>query len=213
MQQTVIVDYNSGNLHSAHKAFFKLGEKLANSEIRLTSDPDIVARADRIVLPGVGSFRDCRFALAERGLDEAITSAVNGRGIPFFGICVGMQLMASIGYEHGRTEGFNWVPGEVKPLKRQYKEMKIPHMGWNELNDISEHPIFSGVEEGTDVYFVHSYQLETENDSHCIAATDYGGCITAAVGVENRVGLQFHPEKSQSAGLQIIANFLAWKPT
>lgn len=190
-----------------------MASELSVGEILLSSDPEIIAKADRLVLPGVGSFRDCRQTLTERGLDEAIMMVVRERCVPFLGICVGMQLMASIGYEHGKTKGFGWIPGEVKRLRRLNEEMKIPHMGWNELLDVSNHPVFVGIKQRTDVYFVHSYQLETKDDAHCIAATEYGDRLTASVGVDNMVGTQFHPEKSQSAGLRIIGNFLMWNPS
>ncbi len=210
--RTVIVDYSSGNLHSAEKAFRKMAAESAAGDILLSSQPEDVAEADRVVLPGVGAFADCRRGLAENGLDEALLVSVAGRGVPFLGICVGMQLMASVGYEHGKTEGFNWIPGEVRPLKRINHDMKIPHMGWNELIITNSHPLFDGINGGTDVYFVHSYQLVPESGNHLIARTEYGGGITAAVADGNLAGTQFHPEKSQAAGLRIIGNFLAWNP-
>lgn len=210
---TVIVDYESGNLHSAEKAFRRMAEEVRAGEVKLASQPEDVAVADRVVLPGVGSFADCRRKLKDEGLDEAVFSAVVERGVPFLGICVGMQLMASIGHEHGTNEGFGWIPGHVKPLQRHNDDMKIPHMGWNELVGMTDHPLFGGIDDGTDVYFVHSYHLVPESPAHLIASTIYGGDVTAAVATENMAGTQFHPEKSQTAGLEIIGNFLTWNPS
>ncbi|MCY4006251.1 MAG: imidazole glycerol phosphate synthase subunit HisH [Rhodobacteraceae bacterium] len=210
--RTVIVDYNSGNLHSAEKAFRRMAIESDNGDVLLSSNPDEVAKADRLVLPGVGAFADCRNGLVQNGLEEAVQQAAIKRGVPFLGICVGMQLMATIGHEMGITHGFDWIPGEVKPLERHNAEMKIPHMGWNQLDDVADHALFDGIGGGTDVYFVHSYHLVPDSENNCIAVTDYGGDVTAAVATENLAGTQFHPEKSQAAGLRIIANFLSWNP-
>ena len=189
-----------------------MAAELSAGEILVSSSPETVACADRVVLPGVGSFADCRSGLAKDGLDEALVTSVIDRGVPFLGICVGMQLMASIGFEHGKTAGFGWIPGEVRRIKRRDSDMKIPHMGWNDLEFLADHPIFGGFAGGTDVYFVHSYQLVPDSLDHLIACTDYGGEVTAAVAAGNLAGTQFHPEKSQAAGLGIIGNFLSWNP-
>jgi len=209
---TVIVDYNSGNLHSAAKSFQRMAGD--PSTIVVTSDPDAVARADRIVLPGVGAFADCRAGLASYdGLFEAIEDAAIRRGIPFLGICVGMQMMASTGREHGLdTAGFDWIGGEVIEIAPDDPDLKIPHMGWNGLTDLADHPVLAGIGEDDHAYFVHSYQLEARDRAHVLARTDHGGAITAVVGRENLIGTQFHPEKSQATGLRLIENFLNWAP-
>ena len=209
---TVIVDYSSGNLHSAEKSVRRMADELCCGEVSVSSRPETVAAADRVILPGVGAFADCRNALSDRGLDDAIQVAVVDRAVPFLGICVGMQLMATAGLEHGKTDGFDWISGEVRPIDRSRAGLKIPHMGWNSLRFVREHPLFADICESTDVYFVHSYQLVSTRAQDCIAFTDYGGAVTAAVAAGNMVGTQFHPEKSQRAGLQIIANFLCWNP-
>ncbi len=209
-----IVDYGSGNLRSAAKAFERSARETGlNAEINVTGDVDAIAAADRVVLPGVGAFRDCLDGLtAIEGMAEAIRHAAEVRQVPFFGICVGMQLMASIGREHGDTEGFGWIPGAVEPLAPSDKALKIPHMGWNALQSAAEHPLLAGVPAGAHVYFVHSFALQAEKAEHVLATTDYGGAVTAMVGRDNIVGTQFHPEKSQAAGLALIANFLNWEP-
>ncbi len=209
---TVIVDYSSGNLHSAEKSVRRMADELCCGEVRVSSRPETVAGADRLILPGVGAFADCRHALAKRGLDEAIRMAVVERAVPFLGICVGMQLMATTGLEHGRTNGFDWIPGVVRSIERGDAGLKIPHMGWNSLRFTDAHPLFAGICETTDVYFVHSYHLVPAQAQDRIAFTDYGGDVTAAVAAGNLAGVQFHPEKSQRAGLRIIANFLSWDP-
>ena len=209
---TVIVDYNSGNLRSAEKSFQRMADELGAGQVIVSADPDVVRGADRVVLPGVGAFADCRRELgAIDGLFGAIEEHVKS-GKPFMGICVGMQMMATRGLEHGTHEGFNWIKGDVELLTPSDTSLKIPHMGWNELSMRSEHPVFNGIETGDHVYFVHSYHLVPENDDDLLATVDYGGPITAAVAHENIVGTQFHPEKSQSTGLRLIGNFLAWKP-
>ena len=209
---TVIVDYSSGNLHSAEKSVRRMADELGCGEVAVSSSPETVAGADRVILPGVGAFADCRKALGERGLDDAIHVAAVERAVPFLGICVGMQLMATAGFEHARTDGFDWISGEVQPIERSDESLKIPHMGWNSLRIAHAHPLFAGVGGTDDVYFVHSYQFAPARAQDCIAFTDYGGDITAAVAKGNMVGTQFHPEKSQRTGLRLIANFLAWNP-
>ena len=209
---TVIVDYNSGNLRSAEKSFQRMADELGAGQVIVSADPDVVRGADHVVLPGVGAFADCRRELgAIDGLFGAIEEHVKS-GKPFMGICVGMQMMATRGLEHGTHDGFNWIKGDVELLTPSDTSLKIPHMGWNELSMRSEHPVFNGIETGDHVYFVHSYHLVPENDDDLLATVDYGGPITAAVAHENIVGTQFHPEKSQSTGLRLIGNFLAWKP-
>ena len=209
---TVIVDYNSGNLRSAEKSFQRMAEEMDAGQIVVTNDPDVVRTADRIVLPGVGAFADCRRELgAIDGLFGAIEERVK-TGTPFLGICVGMQMMASVGREHGDQAGFDWIKGEVVHLTPSDPSLKIPHMGWNELQIQTEHPVFKGINSGDHAYFVHSYHLRTASSDDTLATVDYGGPITAAVGRDNMVGTQFHPEKSQSTGLRLIGNFLAWKP-
>ena len=209
--KTVIIDYGSGNLHSALKAF----ERAAgiSGEVAVTSDPDAVRKAERIVLPGVGAFKDCFEGLsAVAGMRETLQDQVIVRGKPFLGICVGMQLMATRGLEHDITKGFGWIAGDVKPITPADPNLKIPHMGWNTLDVRNNHPLLAGIAEGTHAYFVHSYHLVATLSDDVIATTDYAGPITAMVGYDNLVGTQFHPEKSQSLGLELIANFLRWKP-
>ncbi len=212
-----IIDYGSGNLHSAQKAFERAArDHMLPVEIRVTDDPAVVAVADRVVLPGVGAFADCRAGLfGVDGMVEALSEVVITKGRPFLGICVGMQLMATRGLEHGVTEGFGWIGGEVTKITPADPALKIPHMGWNTITLTREHPVFAGIETGPTglhAYFVHSYHLEVAERAELLAEADYGGKITAAVGRDNLVGTQFHPEKSQALGLALIANFLGWKP-
>jgi glutamine amidotransferase len=212
-----IVDYGSGNLHSAAKAFERAARDTGHSQpILVTSHPDDVARADRVVLPGVGAFADCRRGLdAIPGMVEALNDAVRRKGRPFFGICVGMQLMATRGNEHGVTEGLGWIPGEVDKIAPTDPTLKIPHMGWNTLNATRPHALLDGIPVGSDglhAYFVHSYQLNAADPADLVASADYGGAVTAIVGRDTMVGTQFHPEKSQKLGLHLIANFLKWAP-
>ena len=212
-----IVDYGSGNLHSAAKAFERASREAARSEpILVTRDPDQVALADRVVLPGVGAFADCRRGLdAVDGMIEALEHNVRRKGKPFFGICVGMQLMAERGREYEVTEGLGWIPGEVDKIAPSDPNLKIPHMGWNTLAPRKPHPLLDGIPLGSDglhAYFVHSYQLKPAQPSDLVAEADYGGAVTAIVGRDNLVGSQFHPEKSQRLGLALIANFLKWAP-
>lgn len=210
-----IVDYGSGNLRSAAKAFERAArESGLNVNVDVTGDVDAIAGADRVVLPGVGAFQDCLEGLtAIDGMVDAISHAATVRQVPFFGICVGMQLMASLGREHGDTKGFGWIPGVVEALAPNDPTLKIPHMGWNALAaPIADHPVLAGVAQGAHVYFVHSFALQAEKAEHVLATVDYGGPVTAMVGRDNIVGTQFHPEKSQAAGLALIANFLNWEP-
>jgi glutamine amidotransferase len=212
-----IVDYGSGNLHSAAKAFERAAREAAPGQsIVVTSDPDAVRRADRIVLPGVGAFADCRRGLdAVPGMVDTLEESVRRKGKPFFGICVGMQLMAERGREYEVTEGLGWIAGEVDKIAPSDAALKIPHMGWNTLEARKPHPLFDGIAlgpQGLHAYFVHSYQLKPKERGDLLAEADYGGPITAVVGRDNMVGTQFHPEKSQRLGLALIANFLKWKP-
>lgn len=215
--RVAIIDYGSGNLHSAAKAI----ERAARDngivvETVVTSSPDVVRTSDRIVLPGVGAFKDCRRGLdAVPGMVETLQDAVIGRGKPFFGICVGMQLMASRGLEHDITSGLGWLPGDVVRIEPKDKTLKIPHMGWNTLDPSRPHKLLEGIalgEAGLHAYFVHSYHLKPTHADHLIATSDYGMPVTAIVGRDNLIGTQFHPEKSQTLGLALIANFLRWRP-
>ena len=212
-----IIDYGSGNLHSAAKAFERAAreEGLAES-IVVTRDPEEVARADRVVLPGVGAFADCRRGLdAVEGMVQALNDSVRRRGRPFLGICVGMQLMAERGREYVITEGLGWIPGEVDRIEPQDPGLKVPHMGWNTLDLTRSHPLLDGVAtgpQGLHAYFVHSYHLNAAGRDCLVAQADYGGPVTAMVARETYAGTQFHPEKSQRLGLALIANFLKWSP-
>lgn len=207
-----IIDYESGNLHSAEKSFRRMADETGAGAITVTSDPEVVARAERIVLPGVGAFADCRAGLMGRpGLWEAISARV-AAGAPFLGICVGMQLMADLGREHGETAGFGWIPGEVVRIRPDDPALKIPHMGWNNLFGLAPHPLLDGIREGDHAYFVHSYHLAAARPEHVLARVDHGGAVTAMVGRDNVAGTQFHPEKSQATGLRLIGNFLRWRP-
>lgn len=213
--QIAIVDYESGNLRSAAKAFERaLSDSGQSGSVDVTRDPDHLVRATHIVLPGVGAYADCKAGLdAIDGMVEALKEQVGGRAKPFLGICVGMQLMASRGREHGDTQGFGWIPGEVTALQPSDPALKIPHMGWNALEfTLGCHPVFDGIQPGAHTYFVHSYGLVAEDDKHVLARVEYGGPVTAVVGRDNMVGTQFHPEKSQSVGLRFISNFLKWTP-
>jgi glutamine amidotransferase len=211
---TAIIDYSSGNLHSAEKSFQRMAAETGRGgPILVTADPDRVARAERIVLPGVGAFADCRAGLAAiPGLFEAIERRVIGEGAPFLGICVGQQMMATRGLEHGETPGFDWIPGDVVRIAPADPGLKVPHMGWNALEIARPHAVLAGIASGDHAYFVHSYHLVPADPAHRIATVDHGGPITAAVARDNLFGTQFHPEKSQATGLRLIANFLAWRP-
>ncbi len=212
-----IIDYGSGNLHSAAKAFERTAREQDSAlAVKVTSDPEEVRGAERIVLPGVGAFADCRQGL-ERipGMIEALEDAVRRKGKPFLGICVGLQLMAERGLEHGPSPGLGWIEGEVRAIAPSDASLKIPHMGWNTLDLRQEHDLFQGIptgESGLNAYFVHSYHFVPANADALVATTDYGGPVTAFVAKDNLAGSQFHPEKSQKLGLALIANFLKWKP-
>jgi glutamine amidotransferase len=213
----VIIDYGSGNLHSAAKAFERAArEAELDLAITVSSDPNVVAQADRIVLPGVGAFADCRRGLdSVPGMVDVLQRRVHEDKRPFFGICVGMQLMATRGLEHTTSYGLDWIKGDVKAITPSDPALKIPHMGWNTLELAKPHPLLDGIPTGPDglhAYFVHSYALTPADPADVVATTDYGGPVTAIVGRDNLVGAQFHPEKSQALGLKLIANFLRWRP-
>lgn len=208
--RVALVDYDSGNLHSAEKAFQLMGRD-AGADVIVTSDPDVAARADRIVLPGDGAFPACRTALGEvDGMAEAIQDAVITRGVPFMGICVGMQMLATTGHEYRETPGLNWIGGEIQAIAAP--NLKVPHMGWNDLVIDHPHPVLEGIATGDHAYFVHSWQFQVTDPAHLLAHVEYGGPVTAVVGRDNIIGTQFHPEKSQQIGLRLIANFLRWNP-
>jgi glutamine amidotransferase len=210
---TVLIDYESGNLHSAEKAFQRMARETGAGEVIVTSSPEDVARADRIVLPGDGAFPACRRALVARtGLFDAMVEAVELKGRPFLGICVGMQLMATTGHEYEETPGLGWIAGDVVKIEPSDPALKVPHMGWNDLVIDHPHPVLDGVANGAHAYFVHSYHMRLLHPAERLAHCDYGGEITAIVGRDTMIGMQFHPEKSQDAGLRLIANFLAWRP-
>ena len=210
-----IVDYGSGNLRSAAKAFERaVRERGEETPVAVTAEAEMVASAERIVLPGVGAFADCRAGLeAVPGMIEALTEAVIAKARPFLGICIGMQLMAGRGLEHGVHEGLGWIEGDVAALEPTDPALKIPHMGWNELELLAPgHPVLAGIAERSHAYFVHGYGFACAEPAHELARVDYGGPVTAAVGRDNLFGTQFHPEKSQAVGLRLIANFLGWRP-
>jgi len=210
---TVLIDYDSGNLHSAEKAFQRMAAEGGHGKVIVTDDPDTVARADRIVLPGDGAFPACRRGLqAIDGLEQALIEAVETRAVPFLGICVGMQMLTSWGREYEDVAGFGWIPGEVVRITPDDPSLKVPHMGWNDLVLDTPHPVLAGLSTGDHAYFVHSYHMHVADPAHLLAHADYGGPVTAIVGQGTVVGTQFHPEKSQSAGLRLIANFLDWRP-
>ncbi|MEK7820138.1 MAG: imidazole glycerol phosphate synthase subunit HisH [Pseudomonadota bacterium] len=213
--QVAIIDYGSGNLRSAAKAFARAAQDNdIAAEIVVTADPAVVARADRVVLPGVGAFADCKRGLAALpGMIEAMENAARKQGKPFLGICVGMQLLATLGHEHGTREGLGWIAGEVGVLEPADAALKIPHMGWNNL-DFREggHPLLAGLAPGAHAYFVHSYAMKCRDAADVVATADYGGPVTALIARGNIAGTQFHPEKSQATGLRLIANFLRWEP-
>ena len=216
MSHTVaVIDYGSGNLRSAAKALERCAaEADLATEVLVTESPERVAAADAVVLPGVGAFNDCRQGLAALdGMEAALDEAVRRRGRPFLGICVGMQLMASRGLEHGVHEGFDWLAGDVIALEPDDSHLKVPHMGWNDLQIVgAKHPVLDGLSDGDHAYFVHSYHFQPSSHDEVLAEVDYGGPIVAAVGRDNLVGTQFHPEKSQATGLHLLGNFLRWRP-
>lgn len=211
----VIIDYGSGNLHSAGKAFERAAAEAGlDTRVNVTARARDLRAASHVVLPGVGAFGDCR-----RGLDAVedmvaeLERAVIAEGKPFLGICVGMQLLATTGHEHGHHPGLGWIPGDVVPLDPGDATLKIPHMGWNDLHrGAHAHPVLDGIDHGAHTYFVHSYELRCKDPGHVLATVDYGRPVTAVVGRDNIVGTQFHPEKSQRAGLRLITNFLTWRP-
>ncbi|MBE0580309.1 imidazole glycerol phosphate synthase subunit HisH [Devosia sp.] len=215
MSLVTIIDYGAGNLHSAQKAFERMATPLGIT-VEVTADPERVRMADRIMLPGVGAFADCKAGLdAVPGMVEVLEERVIRSGVPFLGVCVGMQLMASEGREKVVTPGLGWIPGAVERIRPSDPALKIPHMGWNTISVTRPHPLFAGIPDGPDgqhAYFVHSYHLVTESPDTLLATTDYGGQVTACVGRDNLFGTQFHPEKSQALGLQLIENFLRWTP-
>ena len=215
MASTVaLIDYGSGNLRSAEKALARAAtERGTAHKIVVTGDPAMVARAERIVLPGVGAFADCMRGLsAVPGMVDALSEAVLQKGVPFLGICVGMQLLAQVGREFGDHAGLGWIEGEVVKLTPSDPVLKIPQIGWNELNVTRPHPLLVGIAVGAHAYFVHSYAMKTREPAHVLATSDYGGAFTAAVGRDNIAGTQFHPEKSQAVGLTLLGNFLEWRP-
>ncbi|MGX0976620.1 glutamine amidotransferase [Roseovarius sp. MBR-51] len=210
---TVIVDYESGNLHSAEKAFQRMASETGTGDVIVTSDPEVIRAATRIVLPGDGAFPACRKALYDhRGVFEAIEDAVITQARPFMGICIGMQMLATRGLEYEETAGFDWIGGAVEHIEPSDPALKVPHMGWNDLVIDNPHPIFDGVRSGDHAYFVHSYHFRVTDPAHRLAHVEYAEAITAVVGRDTIVGTQFHPEKSQQTGLRLIANFLRWKP-
>jgi len=214
MQTVALIDYGSGNLHSAEKALQKAArDSHAAFEVLTTADPAIVARADRVVLPGVGAFAACMAALRSRdGLAEAMTEAVKGRGAPFLGVCVGMQLLAERGWEFGEHEGLGWIPGDVRRLEPSDPHAKVPHMGWNTLEAAAPHALTAGMGPDTHMYFTHSFAFHASDPATVAATTDHGGRFASIVTKENVAGVQFHPEKSQTAGLALIGRFLEWRP-
>ncbi|MBI6629604.1 imidazole glycerol phosphate synthase subunit HisH [Pontibaca salina] len=210
---TAIIDYESGNLHSAEKAFQRMAREIDGGTVTVTSDADVVARADRIVLPGDGAFPACAAALrGQSGLYDALREAVEQHARPFLGICVGMQLMAEWGREYSDTSGLGWIGGEVVKITPDDPALKVPHMGWNDLVIDAPHPVFDGVKTGDHAYFVHSYHFRVTTPAQRLAHVNYGGDVTAVVGRDTMIGMQFHPEKSQAVGLRMIANFLRWTP-
>jgi glutamine amidotransferase len=213
MQTVALIDYGSGNLRSAEKALREAARRHAiDADIVVTADPDRVAAADRVVLPGVGAFASCRAGLDASGVYEAMNQAVHAKGAPFLGICVGHQLLASEGLEFGVTPGLNWIGGQVKKLEPGDPALTIPHMGWNAIAFSRDHALFKGVDNGAHMYFANSFALTPSHPEDVIATTDHGGPFTAAVAKGNVAGVQFHPEKSQAAGLALLANFLEWRP-
>jgi glutamine amidotransferase len=210
---TALIDYDSGNLHSAQKAFERMADEVDGGDIVVTADPDIVAKADRIVLPGDGAFPHCRAELfARSALAEALIEAVTVKARPFMGICVGMQMLATTGHEYEDTPGFGWIAGDIRKIAPIDPTLKVPHMGWNDLIIDTPHPVLAGIQTGEHAYFVHSYAMQVANPDERLAHVDYAGDVTAIIGRDTIIGMQFHPEKSQDAGLRMIGNFLRWAP-
>jgi imidazole glycerol-phosphate synthase subunit HisH len=215
--KVALIDYGAGNLHSAHKALERAMADVGQSgSVFVTDKASDVATADRIVLPGDGAYRDCMTQLlAANGMVETLDRRVRQQGVPFLGICVGMQLLATQGTEHGITAGLGWLPGSVDRIAPKDTALKVPHMGWNTLDDHSPHPLTQGLRlgpNGLHAYFLHAYHLTADNANDVIARADYGQPVTAIVARDNMVGMQFHPEKSQKLGLGLLANFLRWRP-
>ena len=212
MSTVVLIDYGSGNLRSAEKALARAAAE-RDRRVVVSSDPEVVAKAERLVLPGVGAFAHCMSLLRARdGLIPAMTEAVRRRGAPFLGICVGMQLLGDQGLEFGVTPGLGWIAGDVKRMEPTSPELKVPHMGWNALSKPRDHPVTASIPEGGHVYFTHSYILDAQDPSDVIAWTDHGGKFVAAVARDNVAGMQFHPEKSQGLGIKLLGDFLEWRP-
>ena len=209
---TAIIDYSSGNLHSARKAFEKISASNNLGSVVVTSNPDVISSADRLVLPGDGAFPACKTELLSSEAYDAMVYAAVEKGRPFLGICVGMQLMAIKGYEYEETDGLGWIDGEVYKIDQTGENLKIPHMGWNTLRIANQHPTLRDIFDGDHVYFIHSFQMVVSNPKQRLAYTDYGTDITAVVGKDNFLGFQFHPEKSGQTGLKMIENFLSWSP-
>ena len=209
---TALIDYESGNLHSALKAFEKISSENSLGSVTITNDPEIISNADRLVLPGDGAFPACKAALEKSEVFEALKHAVLAKRRPFLGICVGMQLMAKKGFEFEPTNGLNWINGQVERIQLDDPSLKIPHMGWNEIAIDYDHAILKDIKNGDHFYFVHSYQMRVFSHEELLAHVDYGGDITAIVAKDNMVGLQFHPEKSSQSGMKLIQNFLEWAP-
>ena len=213
MQTVALIDYGSGNLRSAQKALREAARRSAlDADIVVTADPDLVAKADRVFLPGVGAFASCRAGLDATGVYEAMNEAVHGRGQPFMGICVGHQLLATEGLEFGVTAGLDWIGGQVKKLEPSDPSLTIPHMGWNAISFARPHALFAGIEDGAHMYYANSFALSAADPADIVATTDHGGPFVAAVAKGNVAGVQFHPEKSQASGLALLANFLEWRP-
>jgi glutamine amidotransferase len=211
MQRVALINYGSGNLRSAEKALIRAAD--GKSEVVVTDDPDVIANADRVVLPGVGAFAACMAAFEARpGVSVAMAEAVQGKGAPFLGICVGMQLLASRGLEFGETPGLDWIAGDVRRLETTDPAIKIPHMGWNNLAEVSDQPVVAGLKGGETVYFTHSFAFFPKDERDVAAYVDHGGRFPAAVARGNVAGVQFHPEKSQGSGLDLLARFLEWRP-
>ena len=210
---TAIIDYDSGNLHSAQKAFERMAREGDAGEVIVTTRAEDVARADRIVLPGDGAFPACRAALlAAGGVFEAMVEAVQKRAVPFLGICVGMQMLATRGHEYETVDGLGWIGGDIRRIAPEDRALKVPHMGWNDLVIDHPHPVLAGISSGDHAYFVHSYHFDVANPAERLAHVEYAGDITAVVGRGTMLGMQFHPEKSQQVGLRLISNFLTWAP-
>lgn len=210
---TALIDYDSGNLHSAQKAFERMAVEVDGGDVIVTGDPDVVAKADRVVLPGDGAFPHCHAQLhGISGLADAIVEAVEVRAVPFMGICVGMQMLGKRGFEYEETPGFGWVDGEIHKITPSDDSLPVPHMGWNDLVINTPHPVLDGLQTGEHAYFVHSWHMVMGDPAQRLAQCDYAGDITAIVGRDTIIGTQFHPEKSQDAGLRMIANFLRWTP-